>query len=117
MSDTPRTDKAETAFDYWANKDFEASFRGSHLDSDDPEPLDGFEIARQLERELNEATRWRPIENAPKDGTAVLALLPNSDMPVVVRWDTRWAACWDECPLSGLDTPTHWMPLPKPPTL
>jgi hypothetical protein len=71
---------------------------------------------------------WREIESAPKDGTEVLVCggtydacghtdLPLS-RPVIAFWDsTHWHGPeenahdeWRHC------EPTHWMPLPEPPT-
>ena len=55
---------------------------------------------------------WRPIDTAPKDGTAVL-VWDGYDLMVsrfgacgVNEWSTR-ALCAEE--------PTHWIPLPEPP--
>ena len=68
--------------------------------------------AEALEIEL--AARWQPIDTAPRDGTNILT------------WDGHSIsiACWldimgdwwgdDDCALCS--TPTHWMPLPQPPT-
>lgn len=54
---------------------------------------------------------WQPIETAPKDGTGVLTTQGNYPEDLFCdRWDVkhqRW----------GYDAkPTHWMPLPPPPT-
>lgn len=65
--------------------------------------------------------KWQPIETAPKDGTEILGWV----------YGERWAVCkyhknsmfkvegfatygWDD----GYEwaDPTHWMPLPDPPT-
>lgn len=69
---------------------------------------------------------WQPIETAPKDGTKLLLhVLGNhgGNSIHVARWDAayigsgwghRWIHTdhWDG--VSG--KPTHWMPLPEPPT-
>lgn len=70
---------------------------------------------------------WEPIETAPKDGTRILVF----DHGV---WPAHWTEeCekgngesgpgWQiyECEMDAwyalaADTPTHWMPLPSPPT-
>jgi len=49
---TPRSDAAKLKMAQWQQRSYEAGFRGSHLDSDDPMPDDGWTVARQLEREL-----------------------------------------------------------------
>jgi hypothetical protein len=74
-----------------------------------------------LEREL-EAVRkdaeWRPIETAPKDGTAVL--VSEGRFCYCVEWNEEfdWWAVDDNklgpFRLRGA-APTHWMPLPPPP--
>jgi hypothetical protein len=57
---------------------------------------------------------YHPITTAPKDGTAILALLRYSDIPMPVRWkDGEWVATWDGYRVSELDGPTHWMSIPK----
>lgn len=77
---------------------------------------------------------WQPIETAPKDGTKVLIVDESGNMDVAiyieewrerqefvrsakdgnvyrtVREDLGW---WDSDYCIG---PTHWMPLPEPPT-
>lgn len=66
-----------------------------------------------------EAVEWRPIETAPKDGTAILAW--NEDYISIALWNKackQWAdltdqGIGDECAYT--DNPTHWMPLPAPP--
>ena len=66
---------------------------------------------------------WQPIESAPKDGTRVLLWTGNlSALPTgtemvwsatVGWWDREMSHQWIHG--SGVD-PTHWMPLPAPPT-
>lgn len=57
---------------------------------------------------------WLPIEGAPKDGTPILAAwrtgaAGEGDYTVDKLW---WAGQW--CPYSR--NPTHWQPLPAPPS-
>lgn len=66
---------------------------------------------------------WRPIESAPRDGTAILGIdMNDSKKPqTTVQWEPRWTGGrWylvveGENAESGAWTPTHWQPLPKPP--
>jgi Lar family restriction alleviation protein len=51
---------------------------------------------------------WRTIDSAPRDGTRVLGCHPNWTAPMTVQWSgDSWRLA---CP------PTHWMPLPPPPS-
>ena len=83
--------------------------------------------AKRLERELNEAnaklreaTEWKPIETAPKDGTVFIAFQPVSEELRVIAaayFDegafrmVQYHAGNEEFPIH----PTHWMPLPESP--
>lgn len=63
---------------------------------------------------------WEPIESAPKDGTFILTYDAGSSYPDdpeeciwLVNWDVdRWRIMLDGQSAS----PTHWMPLPAPPS-
>ena len=71
--------------------------------------------------------QWQPIETAPKDGTAVLLWLGAPWSEVRQMW---WYDPWDVWLAAGEDEPdagderfgcgsaipTHWMPLPAPPS-
>ena len=77
-------------------------------------------------------TTWQPIESAPKDGTPIILLV--NGVAIEGRWDDQsypdknifyGDGEWDVISLpshgcgccSGDDPlPTHWMPLPAPPT-
>lgn len=81
--------------------------------------------------ELREQVRWRPISEAPKDGTRVMLYRPTSHYQwtrvVAGEFKTDQYAkkprpFWthDREMLSGMaevraHQPTHWMPLPEPP--
>lgn len=56
---------------------------------------------------------WQPIETAPKNGTPLL--LANGVAITTGQWSPlseRWCDIWFMQNLK----PTHWMPLPPPPT-
>jgi hypothetical protein len=61
--------------------------------------------------------RWRPIDEAPRDGTPFLAMC-GGYAAVMCWWDRRFEYAnghtryW---PRPG-EVPTHWQPLPEPPT-
>ena len=66
---------------------------------------------------------WRPIETAPQDGESILAICNSAYSPKAnVTW---WSGAWtlysrpDDKWHGGVSKwwPTHWMPLPAPPTL
>lgn len=87
------------------------------------------------------ATDWRPIETAPRDGTAIQARIPGHGEDNIIAWSgglldseqndcgswyfadgqeppDSWTdgVCWAENDAGGPSTPpTHWMPLPESP--
>jgi hypothetical protein len=77
--------------------------------------------------------KWQPIEVAPKDGTPILASLgpfmyivfwsDHSDLKHDHPWWEQGHAEWENGKWIGYHehfyaaSPTHWMPLPKPPAL
>lgn len=65
-------------------------------------------------------SQWQPVESAPKDGTLILAFLPESALMKIVfaRWDDEFACWYDDKGESAFPIDvevTHWMPLPEPP--
>lgn len=59
---------------------------------------------------------WQPISTAPKDGTSILGW-DGFDMAVVSFEDGTWEL--DVIGFNATDgnwEPTHWMPVPTPPT-
>lgn len=77
----------------------------------------------QARAELKQATEWRPIETAPKDGTFILGYYSETTYPheYVTRYAVvQWLPVGDEHGEWFEDTgevlwPTHWQPLPLPP--
>lgn len=62
--------------------------------------------------------KWQSIETAPRDGVVILAWDGTSTECVFFDDEIKgWVASWGCNPSYGaLSKPTHWMPLPKPPT-
>jgi hypothetical protein len=73
---------------------------------------------------------WQPIETAPRNGTWVLIWPKYASNPLVAEFsNNRWYGCYEHykvscgrwCEGGSVDTwpnlnPTHWQPLPPPPT-
>lgn len=88
------------------------------------------QAADAIARRLTDAeqAQWRPIETAPKDGTFVLACHVGPWAETYEQWRAPMTVAWrgfhpnapgkkqwrnsDGKPVG----PTHWMPLPAPPT-
>ena len=83
-------------------------------------------IARMDEEVTVKPTGWQPIETAPKDGTDFdvwtkfgriadcMFAMPTYDRKIGIIWKTGYDCAG---PIYELVTePTHWMPLPPPPT-
>jgi hypothetical protein len=70
----------------------------------------------------SERSEWQPIETAPKDGTVIDLWIPGWERFADCHWSKIEPAGWTsdfgdvvlEC--TGNTEPTHWMPLPEPPT-
>lgn len=79
--------------------------------------LVNFEDAAKAAIEAYEAVMWRPIEEAPKDGSSVLLVINNKEVVDVVQgighWTTHNGGGWTWYGIAG--TPTHFRPLPTPP--
>lgn len=65
----------------------------------------------------SQGDRWLPIETAPKDGTAFLACLDGSDIPVGLRFTATGSLVltWDGYTVNLIDWPKHWMRIPAAP--
>jgi hypothetical protein len=56
---------------------------------------------------------WQPIKTAPKDGTKILTYQEWASY-TISYFDPKWGN-WVGASSARYD-PTHWMPLPKPPS-
>ena len=84
-------------------------------------PTDAGLTARVLSSE------WQPIETAPKDGTLLLLIMVGFEPAVGAYYSHGWDYQTEDCFAEydhwlaylenrGVWKPTHWMPLPTPPT-
>lgn len=64
----------------------------------------------QVFNTAQEARQWMPIETAPRDGTAMLVYTAGENINCMAYYEHGFDSFGD-----GED-PTHWMPLPEPPT-
>lgn len=64
-------------------------------------------------------SNWLPIESAPKDGAGFLVNCPHVDDGVSMMMVEKGVlvSLWDGKPWhKAFSGPTHWQPLPTPPT-
>jgi hypothetical protein len=60
---------------------------------------------------------WQPIETAPRDGTEILAYNAFAGRYLTRFVDGEWPKYgWDNMTGVWYPRPTHWMPLPPPPS-
>lgn len=64
---------------------------------------------------------WQPIETAPKDWSNVILYLADEQDTVIQGYYDVEALCWRSMAsinthYNGVCEPTHWMPLPNPPS-
>jgi hypothetical protein len=68
----------------------------------------------------NRGRHWRPISTAPRDGTSLLLFEPGRTPGDNVLETGRWKAAAERWVINNntfwVVEPTHWQPLPKPPT-
>ena len=59
---------------------------------------------------------WQPIETAPKDGTRIVGYCPRQAWGPEVRIVWSKGKGWKSQHGWWSSNPTHWIPLPDPPT-
>lgn len=60
--------------------------------------------------------QWQPIETAPKDGSEFLCWSKGWRYPHMAYWESEYMSFENPFTYDFMDQPTHWMPLPAPPT-
>ncbi len=73
--------------------------------------------ALESQLDLAAPSQWRDISSAPRDGTWILGYVSNDDTfheYAQIRWMSYHWLCDDG---KEFHNPTHWQPLPQPPTL
>ena len=84
------------------------------LFSDDESTTDDTWIAcAKCVMDAADVAAWRPMSEAPKDGTLILVTVKHIGCDVVSFWGAGWRETTNGLMLR--DNPTHWQPLPKPP--
>ena len=58
---------------------------------------------------------WQGIESAPRDSGEHI-LVTKDNLIFLVYWTHGWREAWSGGSMKESFTPTHWMPLPEPPT-
>ncbi len=92
----------------WSDEQIDTFRDNAHLG---PWSREGVRSALRAAGIVPNVARWRPISEAPKDGKPVLVGLRGA-VPIAAEWDgQRWYA-----PGLGTVRPTHFQPLPAPPT-
>ena len=70
--------------------------------------------AETIRKALKQAQGWRPISEAPKDGTRIIALCLEDYTQVVYsyKFDDDDKVYWKSEILDKFVTPEYWMPIP-----
>lgn len=63
----------------------------------------------------SDTNSWQPMETAPKDGTEILGFLLVANKSRAILWRKDWNQ-WQTVPGYATARPTHWQPLPAPPS-
>lgn len=82
-----------------------------------------WEKIRELQQKLADATEWRPMETAPKDGSVFMIKFNSKTIPVFVSWSQKefeddkcfqslgtW--CTSQSPICFTNV-VGWLPLPE----
>src|SRR5690606_23034830 len=106
----------DTSFTNWLDRhgdDTTIGLDGDYADTDVAMLHEAYRLGGQRR---GEPGAWLDMETAPKDGAAVLVLIPDSNIPKAVRWRSDcWEMTWDGHQLSEYDQPRYWTPCPSDP--
>lgn len=78
-------------------------------------------VLAAIKPHLTQQPGWMPIESAPKDGRDIL-MTDGETVAQVSWWVNEWMLnigqnpCCHDTWASVCEPPSHWMPLPLPPT-
>ena len=66
---------------------------------------------------MEQTRHWHSITTAPTDGTVILGYNSRDGEMAVIRWrKTQWEVWLDSQYLAASWEPSHWQPLPDPPS-
>ena len=107
--------RIEAAVEAWVSFVEDASLEkiGKKLKINDSEILHNIREGMALALSAADASAWRPMSEAPRDGTLMLVSVKHIGCDVVSWWGAGWRETTNGLALR--DEPTHWQPLPAPP--
>lgn len=120
MTDIPDPALVERALTAWENVYEGQCELGSPRWTDNREAAMAAAVAAILAalRESGHLVEWRPIAEAPRDGTTINSFVPGIGVVSCYWQDDCWFQGWMNWSMRSDGwqvNPTHWAPLPVPP--